>query len=165
MKILTSTSVPFRPTTVQMPNLALIETKQITVWDKRLGTNLKAMLKIAKNQPWNNLRISTTSQCTSPATTPLTWPTTTWSRRFVRMRSFGTCLVIMSRQSYKVHFFIFTLQRHNTENSKKIFSEKELRGLNPNFHIRVFVSDLFIPTISLPVLLQKICGSILGVYK
>ncbi len=29
---LASTSVPFRPTTVQTPNLTLIETKRITVW-------------------------------------------------------------------------------------------------------------------------------------
>jgi hypothetical protein len=35
-----------------------------------------------------------------------------------------------------------TLQRHNTENSKQIFSEKELRGLSPNFHIHVSVGDL-----------------------
>ncbi len=31
-RILSSPSVPFRPTTVQMPNLALIETKRITVY-------------------------------------------------------------------------------------------------------------------------------------
>jgi len=31
LRILSSTSVPFRPTTVQMPNLALVETKRITV--------------------------------------------------------------------------------------------------------------------------------------
>jgi hypothetical protein len=30
------------------------------------------------------------------------------------------------------------LQRHNTENMKQIFPEKELRGLCPNFHIHVF---------------------------
>ncbi len=65
------------------------------------------MLKIAKNQPCNMFRNSTTSQCTSRATTPPTWPTITWSRRFVRMRNFGTCLMTMSRQSYKVHFLHF----------------------------------------------------------
>jgi hypothetical protein len=32
VRILASTSVPFRPTTVQMPNLALIETKRSTVF-------------------------------------------------------------------------------------------------------------------------------------
>jgi hypothetical protein len=50
------------------------------------------------------------------------------------------------------------LQRTNTENLKQIFPEKELRGQSPNFHIHVFVSDLYIHTIDLPVLLQKICG-------
>ncbi len=48
---------------------------------------------------------------------------------------------------------IYTLQRHTTENSKQIFPEKELRGLGPNFHILVSVSDLYIPTIGLPILL------------
>jgi hypothetical protein len=44
----------------------------------------------------------------------------------------------------------YALQRHNTENSKQIFPEKELRGLSPNFHINVSVIDLYIPTIILP---------------
>ncbi len=35
-----------------------------------------------------------------------------------------------------------TRQRHNTEYLKQIFPEKELRSLNPNFHIHVSVSDL-----------------------
>jgi hypothetical protein len=52
------------------------------------------------------------------------------------------------------HFFP-TLHRHNTENSKQIFPEKELRSLSTNFHIHVFVSDIFITTISLPILLQE----------
>jgi hypothetical protein len=54
------------------------------------------------------------------------------------------------------------LQRHSTENSKQIFPEKELRGLNPNVHIHVSVSDLYIPRIGLPIL---ICGQNLGIYK
>ncbi len=49
----------------------------------------------------------------------------------------------------------YTLQRHNTENSKQIFSEKELRGLSPNFHIHVSVSDLYIPAIGLPIPVQE----------
>ena len=57
------------------------------------------------------------------------------------------------------------LQRTNTENLKQIFPEKELCGHSPNFHIYVPVSDLYIPTIDLPILLQKICGPILGIYK
>jgi hypothetical protein len=52
------------------------------------------------------------------------------------------------------------LQRHSTENSKQIeiFLEIELRGLSPNFHIHVSVSDLYIPTIGLPILLQETTG-------
>jgi hypothetical protein len=53
----------------------------------------------------------------------------------------------------------------NTENFKQIFPEKELRGHSPNFQIHVFVSDLYIPTTDLPILLQEICGTILGIYK
>ncbi len=34
------------------------------------------------------------------------------------------------------------LERHNLENSKQIFPEKELLSLSPNFHSHVFVSDL-----------------------
>jgi hypothetical protein len=45
------------------------------------------------------------------------------------------------------------LQRHNTENSKKIFPEKELRGYSPYSYIHVSVSDLYIPLIGLPILL------------
>jgi hypothetical protein len=48
-----------------------------------------------------------------------------------------------------------SLQRHNTENSKQVFPEKELRGHNLNFHIHVSVNDLYIPTIDLPILLHE----------
>ncbi len=47
------------------------------------------------------------------------------------------------------------LQSHNIENSKQIFPEKELRGHIRNFHIHVSVSDLYIPTTDLPILLQE----------
>ncbi len=47
------------------------------------------------------------------------------------------------------------LQRTNTENLKKIFPEKELRGNSPNFQIHVSVSDSYIPTIILPFLQQE----------
>ncbi len=57
------------------------------------------------------------------------------------------------------------LQRQNTEISKQIFPEKEYLGLSPNFHIHVSVSDLYIPTIGLPILLEEICRPILGLYK
>ncbi len=63
-------------------------------------------------------------------------------------------------------FSIFT-ERTNTENenSKQIFPEQELRGHSPNFHIHISVRDIYIPMIDLPILLQEICGPILGIYK
>jgi hypothetical protein len=48
--------------------------------------------------------------------------------------------------------------------SKQIFPEKEYRGLSPNFHIHASVSDLYIPTIGLSILLEEICRLILGLY-
>ncbi len=56
------------------------------------------------------------------------------------------------------------MQRNNNENSKQIFPEKKLLGQSLNFHI-LSVSDLYIPTIDLPILLQEICGPILGICK
>jgi hypothetical protein len=47
------------------------------------------------------------------------------------------------------------LGRHYTENSKQVFPEMKLRGLIPSFYIYVSVSDLYIPTIGLPILLQE----------
>ncbi len=57
--------------------------------------------------------------------------------------------------------FYPTLQRQNAE----IFPEKEYRGLSPNFHIHVSVSELYIPTMGQPFLLEEICEPILGIYK
>jgi hypothetical protein len=57
------------------------------------------------------------------------------------------------------------LQRQNTEISKQIFPEKEYRGPSPNFHIHASVSDLYIPTTSLPILLEEIYRPILGLCK
>jgi hypothetical protein len=49
----------------------------------------------------------------------------------------------------------YTLQSHNTEKSKQIFPEKELRGHSPKFQIHVSISDLYIPMIDLTILLQE----------
>ncbi len=61
------------------------------------------------------------------------------------------------------------LQAHckdkSTEISKQILPEKEYRGLSPNFHIHASVSELYIPTIGLPILLEEICKAFLGLYK
>jgi hypothetical protein len=48
-----------------------------------------------------------------------------------------------------------TLQRHDTEKSKQIFLGKELLGLSPYAFIHVSGSDLYVPPIGLPILLQK----------
>ncbi len=48
-----------------------------------------------------------------------------------------------------------TLQRRNTENSKQIFPDKELRGHSPNSYVHVSVSDLYIPMIGQPILQQE----------
>ncbi len=61
--------------------------------------------------------------------------------------------------------FMTALHRQNTKISKQIFPEKEYRGLSPNFHIHASVSDLYIPKIGLPILLEEICIPILGLYK
>jgi hypothetical protein len=59
-----------------------------------------------------------------------------------------------------------TLQRHNVENLKQIFPDKELRGQSPNFHIHVSMSDLYIPRIGLPISAAgKLRGPIPGIYK
>ncbi len=55
--------------------------------------------------------------------------------------------------------------KNNTKNWKQIFPDKELRGQSPYFHIHLSVRDLYIPMIELPILLQEICGPILGIYK
>ncbi len=36
-----------------------------------------------------------------------------------------------------------------------MFPEKELRGYSPNSYIQVTVSDLYIPRIGLPIMLQE----------
>ncbi len=48
-----------------------------------------------------------------------------------------------------------TLQRHNNENLKQIFPEKELCGLRFNVLIHVSFGDLYIPRIGLPIMLQE----------
>jgi hypothetical protein len=58
-----------------------------------------------------------------------------------------------------------TLQRQNAENLKQKFPEKENQGLSPNLHIHVSVSELYIPRMGLPFLLEEICGPILRIYK
>jgi hypothetical protein len=44
---------------------------------------------------------------------------------------------------------------HCKEISIYVFPEKELRGLSPNFHIHVSVSNLYITPLGLPIFLQQ----------
>jgi hypothetical protein len=83
---------------------------------------------------------------------------------FVRASSPGHSLSSMSSLgSRDVQPFVHTAKN---QCQKQIFPENELRDHSPNFHIHVSVSDLYIPTIDLPVLLQEntVCGPILGKY-
>ncbi len=49
-----------------------------------------------------------------------------------------------------------SLQRDNSENSKQIFPEKELHEVSvPISTFMCLLSNLYIPTISLPILLQE----------
>ncbi len=62
--------------------------------------------------------------------------------------------------------YLSALQRQKTKISKQIFPKKEYWGLSPpNFHIHASMSDLYIPTVGLPILLEEICRPILGLYK
>jgi hypothetical protein len=70
------------------------------------------------------------------------------------------CVLLRGRRNSKCKLYtnksVDTLQRHDAENSKQIFPEKELGDLSPNFHIHVSVSGLYVyPLIGLPILLQE----------
>jgi hypothetical protein len=54
-----------------------------------------------------------------------------------------------------LHCTNHTQQRHYTENAKQIFPEMKMRGLVPSSYIHVSASDLYIPKIGLPILLQQ----------
>ncbi len=58
----------------------------------------------------------------------------------------------------KREFWILTRLKEHTETKiphSYVFPEKELRGLRPNFHIHVSVSDLYSPRIRPHILLQQ----------
>jgi hypothetical protein len=60
---------------------------------------------------------------------------------------------------------LYTAKTKYRKISKQILPEKEYRGLCPNFHIHASVSDFYIPTIGLPILLEEICRPILRLNK
>jgi hypothetical protein len=61
------------------------------------------------------------------------------------------------RNKLRVHYSIV----HCNENPISLFHEKELRGLSSNFHIHVYVSNLYIHRIS-PHILQQNSQTDLG---
>ncbi len=63
------------------------------------------------------------------------------------------------KMSFKI---MLSLSLHCKE---PILKNRNKYTFSRNFHIHVSVSDLYIPTIELPILLQEICGPILGKYK
>ncbi len=76
----------------------------------------------------------------------------------------GPCFAVWpgKRKEYKRTAVVHCKDKICTEISKQIFPEKKYWGLSPNFHILAPVTDLYIPTISLPSLLEEICRPILG---
>jgi hypothetical protein len=54
---------------------------------------------------------------------------------------------------------------HCNENPIYVFLFWELRGLSPNFHIHVSVSDLYSPRIGLHISSSRIGRLIVGIYK
>jgi hypothetical protein len=55
-------------------------------------------------------------------------------------------------------------REHCRENAMYVFPEKKLRGLSPNFHIHVSVSDLYIPRIGFSCMQQN-RHTVVRIYK
>jgi hypothetical protein len=62
-----------------------------------------------------------------------------------------------SRSQYHCKAFWIRTAKNQCRKLETNIPRKELRGHGPIFHIYVFVSDLYIPTVDLPMLLQEIC--------
>ncbi len=71
----------------------------------------------------------------------------------------------MRRYSIRYCMLEATLTYNKPKNSNQIFPEMKLRGIVPNFHIHVSLSDLHIPTIGPQTHYNKIGRPIVGIYK
>jgi hypothetical protein len=60
---------------------------------------------------------------------------------------------------------VYCTHTHCNENRIYVFLFWELRGLSPNFHIHVYVRDLYIPRIGPHISCSRIGRSIMGKYK
>ncbi len=79
-----------------------------------------------------------------------------WFDRFMLSKmmryDFSFFLIVCETWMRQVETAFIFLPNISWYTLKQIFPE-EYRGLSPNFHIHASVSDLYIPTISLPFLL------------
>ncbi len=68
---------------------------------------------------------------------------------------------------FKISLIFISALLHCNENPIYIFPEKELRGLSPNFHMHVSVSDVCVPRIGPHTVFPaaEIGWPILGIYK
>jgi hypothetical protein len=73
-----------------------------------------------------------------------------------------SCVTSVGFLPYYVTSVRYALQRYCTK-KKKIFPERKLRGLSPNFYMHTCVSDLYIPTIGLLIWLQQNRGTDHGI--
>ncbi len=65
----------------------------------------------------------------------------------------ANCMVLFLRQGL---FRVYTTKRQYPKIQKKYSQKRNCTdGLSPNFHIHASVSDLYIPTMCLPILLQE----------
>ena len=102
---------------------------------------------------WRTSAPRRSSSVTEPAAPATTTPTSSPSGS--PRSTPGTCLPSRSHRRSRSES---ALQRLNIENSKQIFPEKEVRGLSTNFHIYVFVSDLYTSMIGLLFCRRKYVG-------
>jgi hypothetical protein len=84
----------------------------------------------------------------------------------------GVCQFVSSQTPDTSDFWIpcvflwrNTVSTHSKENPIYLFLFWELRGLSPNFHIHVSVSDLYIPRIGSHISLQQNGQQVLEIYK
>jgi hypothetical protein len=61
----------------------------------------------------------------------------------------------MAPRAVLARFSISRYIVHCNENPIYLFTEKELRGLSPNFYIHVSVSDFYIPRIGPHIFMQQ----------
>jgi hypothetical protein len=116
------------------------------LWWKKLGRAVSLLfLRSSHSRPVSRRKKSASS-------TPSLLSLLKGQQRLISQR-----LIQIFRLGVLLYWKSASLQRTNTENSKQIFPEKELRDQSPNFHIHVSGSDLHILTIDLLFLLQEVC--------